>query len=145
MGDERREAEPYGRLVGSTASLTRTVTEDDTAIALGSGDVPVLATPRLLAWLEAATVEALTDLPDHLTSVGVHASLGHLRGTPVGSVVTCTAVVVEVDGRGVCCEVEAYDDTDVPPPTIGRGQVRRAVVDRERFLARSARAGPGGS
>lgn len=136
MGGPDREAQPYEDLVGRTATVTRTVTDADTAIALGSGDLPVLATPRLLAWLEATTVDAVDDLPDHLTSVGVHVAVGHIRGTPVGAVVTCAAVLIEVDGRRVTFDVEAYDGTADPSPMIGRGQVARVVVDREQFLAR---------
>lgn len=140
MGGEGREGQPYEGLVGSTATVTRSVTDADTATALGSGDVPVLATPRLLAWFEAATVEALARLPETLTSVGVRVAVDHLRATPVGATVVAAAVVVAVDGRQVVCEVEAHDDTADPRPTIGRGQVLRAVVDREQFLARAARA-----
>lgn len=143
MDGEGRDGQPYEDLLGSTATVTRSVTDADTAIALGSGDVPVLATPRLLAWLESATVGAIARLPETLTSVGVHVAVDHLRATPVGAEVVCAATVVRVDRGQVTCEVEASDDTADPRPTIGRGQVVRAVVDRERFLARVARpAGP---
>lgn len=134
MGGDSRE-DPYA-LLGAGAVLTRTVGTSDTAEALGSGDVPVLATPRLLAWLEAATVAALRGLPEGRTSVGTRVELDHLRATPVGVAVTCTARVVEADGRTVTLAVEASEIHEGTPAPVARGQVVRAVVDRARFLAR---------
>jgi predicted thioesterase len=119
--------------VGSSAQLRFTVGDDDTAIALGSGDVPVLATPRLLAWCERATVEALAaGLPDGSTSVGHHIALEHRSPTPVGAAVDVRASVTEVDGRSVVLSVEAED----PSGVVGSGTVTRVVVDRQRFLDR---------
>ena len=67
-----------------SATLAFTVTEDDTAAALGSGSLPVLATPRLLAWCEAATCAALEPtLPEGSTSVGTRISLEHLADDPL--------------------------------------------------------------
>ncbi len=136
MGGERREG-PYARLVGSTATVTRTVSGDDTAIALGSGDVPVLATPRLVAWLEAGTVDALAGLPPDLTSVGTRVEIEHLRASPVGADVTCTALVAATAGRLLTFEVRAREGRDDGSAPIARGRVVRAVVDRATFLART--------
>jgi fluoroacetyl-CoA thioesterase len=79
---------------GSSATLSFDVTEDDTASALGSGDVPALATPRLLAWCEAATCAAVaTQLDDGSTSVGTRVQLEHLSATPVGGHLGVTATL----------------------------------------------------
>lgn len=120
----------------STASLTFTVTDDDTAAALGSGDVPVLATPRLLAWCEAATCAAASSLlgdPRVTTSVGTRVRLDHLLATPVGGTVTVTATVEHRDGRLLRFAVAATDRQGRP---VATGEVTRVVVDRERFAAR---------
>jgi predicted thioesterase len=119
--------------VGRSAEETRVVGVDDTAIALGSGDVPVLATPRLLAWLEAATVAAVApDLADGDTTVGVRVDLDHRRASRVGTRVTVRAVVTAVEGRTVRFDVFAEDERG----PVGSGRVLRAVVDRDRFLGR---------
>ena len=119
---------------GARARLERVVTEADTATALGSGDVPVLATPRLLAWLEAATLEALNGrLDDGETSVGSRIELEHRSATAVGAEVTVTADLVAVDGRLLRFSVAAQDGDG---RLLATGEVTRVVVDRERFLSR---------
>jgi len=118
---------------GLSARLSYLVTDADTASALGSGDVPVLATPRLLAWLEAATVAALSPAVDAgTTTVGTHVCVDHLLATPVGGRLEVSADVLAVDGRTVELAVSARDG---PGRTVATGVVRRAVVDRDRFLA----------
>ena len=113
------------------------VTSDDSAAALGSGDVPVLATPRLIAWLEAATVNACVDLPDGATTVGTRVDVEHLLATPAGAAVTTFAEVVERAARTLVFEVTAYHDIGAGPVLIARGQVTRAIVDRDRFLSKA--------
>jgi predicted thioesterase len=124
--------------VGLEAALSFDVSDDDTALALGSGDVPVLATPRLVAWLEAATVECLAAVLDSgSTSVGTRVEVEHVAPSPVGATVVARASVSYVDGRLVRFEVAAehtVDDRD--PVVVATGRVTRVVVDRERFLAR---------
>jgi predicted thioesterase len=118
---------------GLRAEVEHAVTESDTAQAVGSGDVPVLATPKLLALAEAATLAAIGGgLADGQTSVGTQVSIDHVRATPVGSVVRVSAGLIEVDGSALRFEVVATDSTG---QVIGRGEVTRAVVDRVRFLA----------
>ena len=125
---------------GISAVREFTVTEDDTATALGSGDVPVLATPRLVAWLEAATVACLDDvLDDDATSVGTRVEVDHVVASPVGAHVTAAVSVVEVEGRRVVLEVAAeHRVSGGVPVLVASGRVTRAIVDRERFLARLA-------
>lgn len=110
----------------------------DTAAALGSGDVPVLATPRIIAWLEAATVEESGDLPDGATSVGTRVDIEHLLATPLGAAVTTRARLVHRDGRLLRFEVTAFHDIGEGPVLVAQGTVTRVVVDRERFLERTS-------
>lgn len=120
-----------------TASVTHTVTPDDTARALGSGDLEVLATPTVLAWCEEATCAAL-ELDATETSVGTRVDLEHLAACPVGAEVTATATVIHTDGRLVRFQVVAHDQGGT---LLGAGEIRRVVVDRERFLSRISPVG----
>jgi predicted thioesterase len=116
----------------STYAVTHTVTYDDTAAAVGSGDLEVLATPRLLAWLEEASCGAVA-LDADSTSVSSRVELEHLAPSPVGSDVTATATVVHRDGRLIRFQVVAHD---VAGKVLASGEAQRIVVDRERFLSR---------
>jgi fluoroacetyl-CoA thioesterase len=119
---------------GDGARFRVGVTEDDTALALGSGDVPVLATPRLLTMFEAATVVAVSEqLESGQTTVGTRVAVDHQVAVAVGDEVDITAELVHVDGRLLRFEVAAHDAAG---RLVATGQVTRVVVDRERFLAR---------
>jgi len=113
------------------------VTSADTAIALGSGDVPVLATPRLIAWLEAATVDACPGLGPDETSVGTRVDIEHLAATPLGARVDAHAEVAHRDGRLLRFAVTAHHDDGEGPVLIAQGHVTRVVVRRDPFLART--------
>src|SRR5512139_267333 len=122
-----------GLAAGLSAELSIVVTGDDTAISAGSGDVPVLATPRLLALAEAATVAAVRDhLPEGMTTVGATVALSHRAASPVGAEVVARGVLAEVDGRRLVFTVEAREGGKL----VGTGRVERVIVDRERFLSR---------
>jgi fluoroacetyl-CoA thioesterase len=126
--------EVAGSEVAESATLTFEVGEGDTAAALGSGDLPVLGTPRLLAWAEAATCAALAPSVDAgRTSVGTRVTLEHRAASPLGATVSVTATVAHRDGRLVRFEVVAVDGDD---QVVGHGEVTRVVVDAERFMAR---------
>ena len=117
------------------ATLTFTVTSDDTALAVGSGSLEVLGTPRLLAWCEAATCESLADfLADGETSVGTRVSLEHTAASAVGASIEVTASLVYSDGRLRQFSVAARDGGKV----VGTGEITRVVVDAEKFLSRLA-------
>ena len=120
------------------ASLRFTVTDADTAAAVGSGSLPVLGTPRLLAWCEAATCTAIDPtLDDGATSVGTRVELEHAKASPVGQEVEVTAVGVHADGRLHRFSVAARHLTDGEPGVVvATGEITRVVVDAERFLAR---------
>ena len=123
--------------VGRTATLEFRVTQADTAAALGSGDLPVLGTPRLLAWAEAATCAAIADdLDGASSSVGTRVQLEHVAASPVGADVSVTATASYVDGRLVRFQVAAEHTVAGETRLVGHGEVTRVVVDRERFLAR---------
>ncbi|MGW4422253.1 thioesterase family protein [Streptosporangium sp. NPDC004631] len=118
---------------GLRARLLIMVEREDTAISVGSGDVPVLATPRVLALAERATVQAIADaLRDGQTSVGTRVALEHLAASPIGAHVELTAELTEVDGRRLVFTFTARDRHTV----VATGTVERVVVDRERFLAK---------
>ena len=114
-----------------TSSLSFTVGDAETAAAVGSGSLPVLGTPYLLAWCEAATCAAL-DLPEGQTSVGTRVTLEHLAASPVGASVSVTATVAYVDGRLVRFTVEAR----MGDVLVGSGEITRVVVDSARFISR---------
>ena len=115
-----------------SASITHTVGPQHTALAVGSGDVEVLGTPVLLAWCEEATCDALALDPGQ-TSVGARVEIEHLIPSPVGTTIIASADMIARDGRLVTFRVEAVDTSGA---LVGSGQVRRIVVDRERFLSR---------
>lgn len=122
---------------GTRATQHHLVTDDDTAVALGSGDVAVLATPRLLAWCEAATCAALAPgMPDGTSSVGTRVSLEHLHPTPVGDEIDVTAVLAHTDGRLLRFEVVGHD---AGGRVIAHGEITRVAIQRDRFLSRLPR------
>jgi predicted thioesterase len=116
---------------GLSAQVDLTVDEDDTAIAMGSGTVPVLATPRVVALCEEAAVKALANrlAPDE-TSVGMRVQLDHLAPTRVGGRVTAEATLESVQGRRLTFTVSVTDARGL----VAAGKVTRVVVDVERFL-----------
>jgi fluoroacetyl-CoA thioesterase len=120
--------------VGLQASFTRQVTESDTAEAVGSGSLPVFATPQLLAWAEEASCAAIDPhLEPGTTSVGSRIELQHLAPSPIGELVTISAVVQHVDGRLVRFDVTAaHGDERI----VATATVTRVVVNAARFLER---------
>ncbi len=115
-----------------SSSITHTVTDADTARSVGSGELEVLGTPVILAWCEEATCAAL-DLTSEQTSVGTRVDLEHLAASPVGTTVTATATVIHTDGRLVRFQVAALDAAGT---LLASGEIRRVIVDRERFMRR---------
>jgi fluoroacetyl-CoA thioesterase len=115
---------------GLAATVEQTVTEAMTADALGSGDVPVLGTPAVLALAERAAVQAVAGrLEAGHTSVGSWVELSHLAPTPVGATVTATARLVKVSGRDLTFEVSVHDRAG----EVARVRHRRALVRRDQF------------
>jgi predicted thioesterase len=110
------------------------VSERDCATALGSGSLPVLATPRVVALMEQAACAAVESaLAPGQTSVGVRIDVEHLAATPVGMRVKARAVLERVEGRTLDFAVSAEDEKE----PIARGTHRRVLVDAERFLKKA--------
>lgn len=119
---------------GMVARVELTVTDADTAQALGSGDVPVLATPRVLALAEAATVAATArQIPGGVTTVGTRAEVEHRAPTPVGRTVVATATLTKVEGRTLVFDVAVRDGDR----TVADVRVERALLDRQRFIEKA--------
>ena len=107
------------------------VTDDDTAVAMHSGDVAVLATPRVVALAEEAACAALVGhLTKGQTSVGMRVQLDHLSPTAVGSHVRAEATLEQVEGRRLTFKVAVEDERGL----VAAGKVTRVVVEVERFL-----------
>src|SRR3954464_15819075 len=119
---------------GLSARVELTVTDADTAQSVGSGDVPMLATPRVLALAEAATVAATArQMPGGVTTVGTRAEVEHKAPTPVGRKVTAVATLAKVDGRKLLFEVVVRDGDD----PVAEVRVERVILDRQRFIAKA--------
>lgn len=116
--------------VGLKGTIKTVVGDSDLASALGSGDVPVLGTPRMVALAEAATVEAVAgSLEEGRTSVGTHVDMRHLAPSPKGRTVTATAELTAIEGKLLTFRIEVHDDNGL----VGDGIVERAIVNRAKF------------
>lgn len=114
---------------------TSQLTVDDTvtAIAMGSGNMPVLATPAMMALMENAAMLAVADhLPQGSTTVGGHIASSHLKPSRLGDTVTATATVTRIDGKKIEFKVEAHSGDTL----LGEGTHLRFVVDQEKFMSR---------
>ncbi|HRE00603.1 MAG TPA: hotdog domain-containing protein [Ilumatobacteraceae bacterium] len=116
---------------GLRGEVTRVVSDDDTAIAYGSGSVPVLSTPCVVTLCEQAAVAAVADrLPAGVTTVGMRVQVDHLRPTSVGRSITAEAVLRHVEGRRLTFAVSVDDDRGL----VAAGKVTRVIVEIERFM-----------
>lgn len=115
---------------GTSESVSLVVSDADTALAIGSGDVAVLGTPRVVALCEEAAVGALAgQLPEGATSVGTHVSIDHLIATAVGGTVTAIATVTRVQDKKISFDIELLEGNR----TAARGTHTRFIADRVRF------------
>ncbi len=104
-----------------------------TAEMMGSGDMPVLATPAMMALMENAAMLAVKDqLPAGSTTVGGHIESSHLRPTAIGQAVSATAELTRIDGRKLYFHVSARQGDTL----LGEGEHLRFIVDREKFLSK---------
>ena len=123
--------------VGLKGEARLVVGEADTAHALGSGDVDVLGTPRMVALFEQATIDALRGmLEDGQSSVGMRVQIDHLQPTPVGAEVVVEAVLDKVEGRRITFAVTASDSGGL----VAAGKVTRVLVDVQKFMSKCCRA-----
>jgi predicted thioesterase len=119
---------------GLSAAVELVVTDDDTALALKTGDVPVLATPRVVTLAEEATLNAVEgELAEDTTSVGYRVQLDHLAPTAVGGHVRAEATLEAIEGRRLNFRVSVSDGHGL----VAAGRITRVVVVRDRFIERS--------
>ena len=120
--------------LGSKGRAETVVTEANTAMALGSGLVPVFATPAMVALMEGAAASSLLPyLDEGQGTVGVHLNISHESATPIGMKVWAESEVTAVDGKQITFMVSAYDEAGL----IGQGTHKRAVITVDRFLQRA--------
>jgi predicted thioesterase len=120
---------------GLSATADLVVTDDDTALALHTGDVPVLATPRVVRLAEEASVRAIDGtLADDTTSVGYRVQLDHLAPTPVGGKVRAEATLEAIEGRRLTFRVSVSDGHGL----VAAGRITRVIVERTRFMEKAA-------
>ena len=119
---------------GLSARSIATVTADNTAASMGSGDLPVFATPAMVALMENAAMQAVAgELPEGATTVGAEMDVTHIKPSGLGAAVTATAVLTAVEGRKLTFNVGARDAEGM----IGEGVHVRYVVDRARFMEKA--------
>lgn len=120
---------------GLTHTSELTVDETRTAVSMGSGDMPVLATPAMLALMENAAMLAVANhLPEGFTTVGGHISSSHLKPSKVGDKVIATATVTKIDGKKIEFRLSAHSGEVL----LGEGTHLRFIVERERFMSKLA-------
>ena len=118
--------------IGHKHTSELTVTDAVTAITVGSGDMPVLATPMMMALMENAAMLAVKDeLPEGCTTVGGHIESSHLKPSKIGDVVKAEAEVTNVDGKKIEFKVSAYSGDIL----LGEGTHLRFIVDSEKFMS----------
>ena len=118
---------------GLSARSVTTVTAENTAAAMGSGDLPVFAKPAMIALMEHAAMDAVAgSLPAGSTTVGSEMNATHLKPSGLGAEITATAVLTAVEGRKLTFNVGARDAQGM----IGEGTHVRYIVDREKFMSK---------
>lgn len=108
------------------------VNTTNSAIAAGSGSLPVFGTPFMVALMEKATCEACADLlEENETTVGIKISVSHDKASGMGTVITAHATLVEIDGRKLIFDVDAVEENGA---VIGKGTIERFVVLKDKFM-----------
>jgi fluoroacetyl-CoA thioesterase len=116
---------------GLTGESTTTVVHENTAAYVGAGGVEVFATPMMIALMEQAAWQSVTNnLDPGYVTVGTSVNVRHLAATPIGQHVRAIAELMQIDGRRLVFKVEAYDENQ----KIGEGQHERFIVNLDRFL-----------
>ena len=119
--------------IGTKHTSELTVSECVTAISIGSGDMPVLATPAMMALMENAAMLAVANqLPEGCTTVGGWIESSHLKPTKTGDKVTAVAEVTKAEGKKIEFKVSAFSGESL----IGEGKHLRFIVEKEKFLSR---------
>ncbi|MDO9384329.1 MAG: thioesterase family protein [Hyphomicrobiaceae bacterium] len=122
-----------GLRVGIAGEAALVVDESRTALALGSGSVPVFGTPAMVALMEKAAAQCVEQaLPAGAITLGTEISVEHVAATALGARVAARAELTAIDGRVLRFTVTAHEGEKL----IGRGTHTRAVVDRQRFMTK---------
>ncbi|MBE6870366.1 MAG: thioesterase [Ruminococcaceae bacterium] len=120
--------------VGIKNNKSLTVSEEKTALSMGSGSLRVFATPAMIALMEATAAESvLPYLEQGTTSVGTKVNISHLAADPVGMTVLCESELIEIDGRRMVFKVVVHDEQSV----VGEGIHERFVVKTESFMKKT--------
>ena len=119
---------------GLKGSQSVLVTEENTAAKVGSGLLPVFATPAMIALMEATCAQSVaSELEEGCSTVGTHLDVKHSAATPVGMTVKCESELLEVDRRRLVFHVTAWDDAGL----IGEGTHERFIVNNEKFMSKT--------
>ena len=119
--------------IGLSYTATTTVNKSNTALALGSGDMEVFATPAMVALMENAAMNAVAPhLEEGQTTVGTQITTSHIKASALGATISATATLTAIDGRSLTFAITARDGENI----IGEGVHTRFIVDRERFLSK---------
>ena len=115
---------------GLTGERELTVTSENTAKTMKSGELDVFATPAMIALMEETAYKSVSgELDDGMGSVGTLMNVKHLAASPVGMHIRCKSELTQVDGRKLVFKVEAYDESGL----IGEGVHERFIVDNQKF------------
>ncbi|MBE6182413.1 MAG: dihydrolipoamide acyltransferase [Rikenellaceae bacterium] len=118
---------------GLSAQSRTIVSMENTAQIMGSGDMPVFATPAMVALMENAAMNAVSAmLPEGSTTVGAEMNCSHIKPSGLGAEITATAILTEMEGRKLTFNVGARDFEGM----IGEGVHIRYIVDRDRFMSK---------
>ena len=121
-------------MIGKEFTIEITVTENDTAKSVGSGELSVFATPRMCALMEESAYKCVAnDIGEGNSTVGTMLNINHVSATPVGMKVRAVAKVTAVDGRKISFELKAYDECGL----IGEGTHDRFIVPSEKFMSKT--------
>lgn len=116
--------------VGEKNLVESVVTENDTALKVGSGSLKVLATPKMIAIMEKSAADLVERLlPQDFTSVGISINIQHTSPTPINMKFFAESEIVKIDGKKIIFEITAKDERG----EIGRGTHERFIVDRKKF------------
>jgi predicted thioesterase len=119
---------------GTSIVKKATVTENETAIKMGSGDLEVYATPSMIAFMENTAKSLVTnELPIGYTTVGINMNINHIKASLVGANITCEATLIKADGKKLFFDVEASDDKGI----IGNGSHIRFIVNAQDFIEKT--------
>ncbi len=122
--------------VGISNEITKTVTKETTAAVLGSGLLEVYATPAMVALMEETCMRSVqAELEEGCGTVGTGLTIHHISATPVGMKVRCASKLVEVDGRKLVFDVQAFDEAGL----IGQGTHERFIIENEKFFQKACK------